>query len=123
MLFRIYDIGGIGTTDSDVQESIDNSDAAVYVFDVLTFDMNIKAVQDLLKNSSPLISKKKLPIVIISNKNNESISTNLQNPIKKVIESYFGSEIKKMYVKMGRIGDQIFPVLQWIYNNTQKSSE
>ena len=59
MLFRIYDIGGIGTTDSDVQESIDNSDAAVYVFDVLTFDMNIKAVQDLLKNSSPLISKKK----------------------------------------------------------------
>lgn len=48
---------------------------------------------------------------------------NSQQQIKKIIETYFGPEIKKKYIKMGQIGDQIFPAFQWIYDTVKQSSE
>ena len=123
VLFRFLDIGEFGTTDSDFQESIKNSDATIYVIDGHTFEYNMKALNELLKDSSPLITKKHLPTVIVINKVKEETTDNSQESIEKVIDSYLGSEIKKKYIKMSKIGDQIFPALQWIYDNIQQSSE
>ena len=51
------------------------------------------------------------------------MQTNPQHPIDKVIDSYFGSEIKKKFIKMERINDQVFSIFQWIYDNVEQSSE
>ena len=70
-----------------------------------------------------MITKKHLPTVIVINKVKEETTDNSQESIEKVIDSYLGSEIKKKYIKMSKIGDQIFPALQWIYDNIQQPSE
>lgn len=64
-----------------------------------------------------------MPIVIIINKLKELASDNSQQQIEKIIETYYGPETKKKYIKMGQIGDQIFPAFQWIYDTVKQSSE
>ena len=103
----------------NVQESINSSNAALYVIDGHTFQYNLKAFNELLETSSPSIVKRHLPIAVIINKAKDEATDNSQQQIEKAIESYFGSETKKKYIKMSQIDDSIFPVFQWIHDNVQ----
>lgn len=110
-------------TNANYEENINNSNAVVYIIDGHTFEYNTKAVNELLEKSAHVIVKKRLPIVVIINKMKEETSENSQQKIEEVFESRFGSKIKKKIIKMSNIDDQIFPVLQWIFDSVKQSNE
>lgn len=90
------------------------------MFDQLTFEYNVSANKEMVKNCSPCIKDKKLPVVVIINKVNESNPQSADDQIEKFVESFFGSETLVHFSKMGRINDEVFSVFQWIYNNVQQ---